>query len=115
VLAAVGVYGVVSYAVAQRTREIGVRMALGAQRSSVLRLVLAQGLRLTLVGVALGLIGSLAGARLLQSLLFGVGVHDLVTFAGVPIFLALVAAIACYLPARRAASVDPAIALRADQ
>jgi len=115
VLAAVGVYGVVSYAVAQRTREIGVRMALGAQRSSVLRLVLAQGLRLTLVGVALGLIGSLAGARLLQSLLFGVGVHDPVTFAGVPIFLALVAAIACYLPARRAASVDPAIALRADQ
>jgi putative ABC transport system permease protein len=101
--------------VAQRTREIGVRMALGAQRSSVLRLVLAQGLRLTLAGVALGLIGSLAGARLLQGLLFGVGVHDPMTFAGVPVLLALVAAIACYVPARRAASVDPAIALRADQ
>ncbi len=115
VLAAVGVYGVVLYSVAQRTREIGVRMALGAQRSAVLRLVLAQGVRLTLIGVALGLIGSLAGARLLQGLLFGVGVHDPLTFAGVPILLAFIAVIACYLPARRAASVDPAIALRADR
>jgi len=115
VLAAVGVYGVVSYAVAQRTREIGVRIALGAQRSAVLRLVLAQGVRLTLVGIALGLVGSLAGAKLLEGLLFGVTARDPMTFAGVPILLAVVAAIACYLPARRAASVDPAIALRADQ
>ncbi len=115
VLAAVGVYSVVSYVVAQRTREIGVRMALGAQQSSVLRLVIAQGVRLTLAGIALGLIGSLAAARLLQGLLFGVGARDPVTFAGVPILLFLVTVLACYLPARRAASVDPAVALRADQ
>jgi putative ABC transport system permease protein len=115
VLAAVGVYGVVSYAVAQRTREIGVRIALGAPRSAVLRLVLAQGARLTLVGIALGFAGSLAGAKLLAGLLFGVTARDPVTFACVPILLMLVAVIACYLPARRAASVDPAIALRADQ
>ena len=115
VLAAVGVYGVVSYAVAQRTREIGVRIALGAQRTAVLRLVLGQGVRLTLIGIALGLVGSLAGAKLLAGLLFGVTARDPVTFTGVPLLLALVAVIACYLPARRAASVDPAIALRADQ
>ena len=115
VLAAVGVYGVVSYAVAQRTREIGVRMALGAQRSVVLRLVVAQGVRLTLMGILLGLAGSLAGARLLEGLLFGVGARDPATFVGVPVLLFLVSAVACYVPARRAASVDPAIALRADQ
>ena len=114
VLAAVGVYGVVSYAVAQRTREIGVRIALGAQRSAVLRLVIAQGVRLTLIGVAVGLAGSLAGARLLEGLLFGVRARDPLTFGGVPILLFLVAVIACYLPARRAANVDPAVALRAD-
>jgi len=114
VLAAVGVYGVVSYAVAQRTREIGVRIALGAQRSAVLRLVIAQGVRLTLIGVAVGLAGSLAGARLLEGLLFGVRARDPLTFGGVPILLLLVAVIACYLPARRAANVDPAVALRAD-
>jgi putative ABC transport system permease protein len=110
----VGVYGVVSYAVAQRTREIGVRIALGAQRSAVLRLVIAQGVRLALIGVAVGLAGSLAGARLLEGLLFGVRARDPLTFGGVPILLLLVAVIACYLPARRAANVDPAVALRAD-
>ena len=114
VLAAVGVYGVVSYAVAQRTREIGVRIALGAQRSAVLRLVIAQGVRVTLIGVVIGLAGSLAGARLLEGLLFGVRARDPVTFGGVPILLFLVAVIACYLPARRAANVDPAVALRSD-
>jgi putative ABC transport system permease protein len=115
VLAAVGVYGVVSYAVAQRTREIGVRMALGALPSSVLRLVVAQGVRLTLVGVVLGLAGSLAAARLLQGLLFGVNPRDPITFAVGPLVLIVVAVVACFVPARRAARVDPSIALRAGQ
>lgn len=115
ILAAVGVYSVIAYAVAQRTREIGVRMALGAQQSMVVRLILGQGVRLTLAGVGVGLIASLAGVRLLRGLLFGVSPTDPTTFAGVPAVLLAVAVLACYLPARRAARVDPSIALRADQ
>jgi putative ABC transport system permease protein len=104
-----------SYAVSRRTREIGVRMALGALPSSVLRLVVAQGVRLTLVGVVLGLAGSLAAARLLQGLLFGVNPRDPITFAVGPLVLIVVAVVACFVPARRAARVDPSIALRAGQ
>jgi predicted permease len=111
-MAAMGLFGIISYSVTQRTQEIGVRIALGAQRSDVLKLILGQGLRLALVGVGIGLIGSLALTRVLSSLLYGVSATDPVTFAAVAMLLAMVALLACYLPARRAMRVDPIVALR---
>jgi predicted permease len=112
VLGIIGIYGVISYSVAQRTHEIGVRMALGAQSPDVLKLVLGQGFRLTLIGAVLGLAGAFALTRLLSSLLFGVSASDPATFIVVTLFLAIVATLASYLPARRAAKLSPMVALR---
>ena len=112
VLAVIGIYGVMAYSVSQRRRELGIRMALGASRADVLRLVILQGIRLTLIGVVVGVIVSLAASRLIASLLFGVSPTDLVTFVVVPLLLALAALAATYLPARRATRIDPMVALR---
>jgi len=112
VLAAVGIYGLIAYSVTQRTQELGIRIALGAQRRDVLRLVLAQGTRLTFLGVAIGLFAALALSRLLSTLLFAVSATDPLTFAGVATLLAVVALLACFIPARRATRVDPIVALR---
>ena len=114
VLAAVGIYGVVAYGVVQRTRELGIRMALGAGGGTLLRMVIRQGMTPVLAGLALGLVGALAGGRALRSLLFGVGAADPATFGAVTFFLVAVALAAIYLPARRAARSDPMAALRND-
>src|SRR5215471_18648999 len=112
ILSAVGIYGVISYIAAQRTQEIGIRMALGAGRASVLRMVLSEAGRMALLGVGIGLVTAFALTRLMSSILFGVSTHDPLTYLGVAALLMLVALAACYIPARRAMRVDPMVALR---
>jgi ABC-type antimicrobial peptide transport system permease subunit len=111
-LTTIGLFGVITYVVSQRTREIGVRMALGARRSDVLKLVMRQGLHITLIGLGIGLCAAIFAARLLSPLLYGIGANDPATLASVAIGLGAIAMLACYLPARRAMRVDPAAALR---
>jgi putative ABC transport system permease protein len=112
VLTIVGLYGVMSYSVAQRTNEIGIRMALGAQTRDVLRMIVAQGFKMALIGLAIGLVGAFALMRVIASLLFGVTTRNPLTFIAVAALLAFVALLACYLPARRATRIDPLVALR---
>jgi putative ABC transport system permease protein len=113
-MAVVGIYGLLAYSINQRKHEIGIRMALGAQPGDIIKMILAQGMKLALIGIAAGLVVAFALTRLMSSLLYGVSATDPFTFVGVSLFLALVALIATYLPARSATSVDPAIALRVE-
>ena len=113
-LACIGMYGVMSYAVAQRTQEIGIRMALGADRRNVFAVVIGQGARLAGLGIAIGFVAALATTRILASFLFGIGATDPLTFLEVSVVLAATAFVACYLPARRATRVDPLIALKTE-
>jgi ABC-type antimicrobial peptide transport system permease subunit len=111
-LSSVGIYGVISYIAGQRTHEIGIRMALGAGRGNVLLMMLGQAGKMALVGIAIGLVASIALTRLMSSMLFGVSTHDPLTFLGATLLLLLVAMTACIVPARRATRVDPIVALR---
>ncbi len=111
-LAAIGIYGVIAYSVAQRTREIGIRMALGAQKHQMLAMILRQSLTMAAIGIGVGVLGAFAATRLLKALLFGVGTTDLLTYAAVILLLGVAALCAGILPARRAMKVDPVIALR---
>lgn len=112
ILAAVGVYGVMAYSVTQRTHEVGIRMALGAESGEILKLVLKQGMILSGTGIAIGLIGSFFLTRVMESLVFGISTRDAITFSSVALLLAAVAIVATYIPARRATKVDPMVALR---
>jgi putative ABC transport system permease protein len=111
-LATIGLYGVMAYAVTQRTQEIGIRMALGAQRRDVLKLMVGTGMRMALIGVVIGVIGSLALTRVIQNQLYSVSTTDPITFAGISLLLLAVALLACWVPARRAAKIEPILALR---
>jgi len=111
-LALVGIYSVISFSVSERTREIGIRMALGAKRRDVLRMILSQGMRVSAVGIVMGLAIALGLTRLLRTLLFEVSATDPITFGLVAMTMSLIALMACYLPARRATRVDPLVALR---
>jgi ABC-type antimicrobial peptide transport system permease subunit len=111
-LAMIGLYGTLAYAVTRKTREIGIRMALGAKPVNTLGMVLRQGITLTLIGVALGVVATLGATRLISSMIFGVSPYDPLTFVAVAAILSIVALLACYIPARRAMKVDPMVALR---
>jgi len=113
-LSAIGLYGVIAYAVSQRTHELGVRVALGATGERIGRMVIAEGVLLTAAGVVVGLLASFAGARLIGKLLYNVKTSDPITFVAVALLLGLVAALASYIPARRASRVDPLVAMRGD-
>jgi putative ABC transport system permease protein len=112
VLASVGLYGVMNYSATQRTHEVGIRMALGATRADIMRLVVGNGMLLTLIGIGIGVLASIGLTRVMQRFLFGVGATDAVTFIGVSALLIVVALVANYIPARRATRVNPVIALR---